>query len=79
MSTSLKPNDTDWVVLLPCVNCLDAVRAVPSSPVQCRVMVPVTFSLIELLPRLVVIASDTSPVAPAWVNVPPACVLTVRS
>ena len=66
-------------MLLFWVNCLDAVRVVPSRPVQCSVTVPVTSSEIVLPPRLVVIASETSSVEPAWVNRPPACVLTVRS
>ncbi|MCK6131871.1 hypothetical protein [Bifidobacterium dentium] len=57
------------------MNCFDAVRVVPSRPVQCRVILPVTSSLMEDPLRLNVIWSDTSAVEPAWVTVPDACVL----
>ena len=58
-----------------CVNCFDAVRVVPSRPVQFRVIWPVTSSLMEEPLRFNVIRSDTSAVEPAWVTVPEACVL----
>lgn len=61
------------------VNCLLALRMVPSTPVQRRVLVPVRFSLIGLPLRLVVIVSATLRVSPALVVVPFALVDTPRS
>ena len=61
--TSVSPFHVLWVV--------------PSTPAQRSVLVPVTFSLIELPLRLVVTVSATFCVSPALVVVPDAFVATL--
>ena len=63
--------------LLDAVNCFATVFSVPSTPRQCRVAVPFTFSVFDpSLDRVIV--SEASLVSPAWPDISAACVLMLR-
>ena len=63
--------------LLDEVNCFATVFSVPSMPRQCRVAVPLTFSVFDpSVDRL--ITSDASAASPDWPDISAACVLTLK-